>query len=194
MALRPTPTLRHYDPEAVEYWVAKDGRGHRRTITYATAMPRSEEFAWGLIRLVDRLGISNEYLTFGGHLDAALVEDVVVAAFASPAPLLRRGGHSQGWDAGADAIGGFFGRMMIAIDFQPGFESSFADATPLTRYAAFVRDTEARRRRTSSALTVDDELGGLIRHEAARLRADAPTEWAAAGQLLDAAILDLSAR
>ena len=52
-------------------------------------MPRSEDFAWGRIRLVDRFGISNEYLTFGGHLDAASIDGVVIAAFSSPAPLLR---------------------------------------------------------------------------------------------------------
>ena len=140
VALRPAPTLRHYDPEAVDYWVTDDGRGSRRTLTHATPMPRSEDFSWGLIRLVDRLGVSNEYLTFGGHLDAALIDDVVVAAFASSAPLLRRGGHSQGWDDGADAIGSFFARMMVAVDYEPGFERTFADAEPLTRYAAFVRD------------------------------------------------------
>ena len=145
VALRPAPTLQHYDPEAIDYWVADDGRGSRRTLTHDTAMPRSEDFSWGMIRLVDRLGVSNEYLTFGGHLDAALIDDVVVAAFASPAPLLRRGGHSQGWDDGADAIGGFFARMMVAVDFKPGFERTFAAADPLTRYAAFVRDSDHRR-------------------------------------------------
>ena len=145
MALRPTPTLKHYDPEAVDYWVTVDGRGSRRTLIHDTPMPRSEDFSWGMIRLVDRLGVSNEYLTFGGHLDAALIDDVVVAAFVSQAPLLRRGGHSQGWDEGADAIGGFFARMMVAVDYKPGFERSFAEAEPLTRYAAFVRDSDDRR-------------------------------------------------
>jgi hypothetical protein len=107
-------------------------------------MPQSEDYSWGLIRLVDRLGVSNEYLTFGGHLDAALIDDVVVAAFASQVPLLRRGGHSQGWDAGADAIGAFFARLMVAVDFQPGFEQAFATASPLTPYAAFVQDADRR--------------------------------------------------
>ena len=95
VALRPAPTLQHYDPEAVDYWVTEAGRGERRTLTYASPMPRTEDFAWGLIRLVDRLGVSNEYLTFGGHLDAASVDEVVVAAFASPAPLLRRGAATR---------------------------------------------------------------------------------------------------
>jgi hypothetical protein len=190
VALRPTPTLQHYDPEAVDYWVIDDGRGSRRTLTRDTLMPRSENFSWGMIRLVDRLGASNEYLTFGGHLDAASIDDAVVAAFSSPAPLLRRGGHSQGWDEGADAIGAFFARIMVAVDFKPDFERTFAAAEPLARYAAFVRDTDGRRRGGQRSTSFDDPLGRLVRHEATRIRASAPSAWDAAGALLDAAVLD----
>ena len=174
VALRPTPTLQHYDPEAVDYWVTDGGRGSRRTLTHDTAMPRSEDFSWGMIRLVDRLGVSNEYLTFGGHLDAASIDDVVVAAFSSPAPLLRRGGHSQGWDEGADAIGAFFARIMVAVDFKPDFERTFAAAEPLTRYAAFVPGhrwpappAAADRRRSTIHLAVSSDMR---RHGSARVR------------------------
>ena len=71
----------------------------------------------GLIRLVDRLGISNEYLTFGGHLDAAEIDDIVVAAFASQAPLLSRGGHPGGTSAprrSARSSGGSWWRSTCA--------------------------------------------------------------------------------
>ena len=190
VALRPAPTLKHYDPETIDYWVTDDGRGSRRTLTHDTAMPLSEDFSWGMIRLVDRLGVSNEYLTFGGHLDAALIDDAVVAAFASPAPLLRRGGHSQGWDDGADAIGGFFARMMVAVDFKPGFEQSFAAAEPLIRYAAFVRDSDQRHHGQQGPTSFDDPLGRLVRHEATRLLTSAPSAWDAAGALLEDAVLD----
>lgn len=191
VALRPAPTLQHYDPEAVDYWVTERGRGERRTLTHETPMPRSEDFAWGLIRLVDRLGVSNEYLTFGGHLDAAAVDEVVVAAFTSPAPLLRRGGHSQGLDPGADAVGAFFGRLMVAVDFTTGFEADFASSDPLTRYAAFVRDGLDRRRcREGRAGPVDDELSRLLRSEGARLRTAEPEQWEAAGALLATAGAD----
>ena len=188
VALRPAPTLLHYDPEAVDYWVTDHGRGGRRTLTHTTVMPLSQDYSWGLIRLVDRLGVSNEYLTFGGHLDAASVEDVVVAAFSSPAPLLRRGGHSQGWDEGADAVGAFFARLMIAVDFTAGFEAALAAATPLTRYSAFVRDATARRRRPADGGSWPrDALDRLLRAETSRLMRDAPREWRAAGPLLVAA-------
>ncbi len=183
VALRPDPTLRHYDPESIEYWVTDEDRGRRRSLTRETPMPRSEAFSWGLIRLIDRLHVTNEYLTFGGRLNAAAVDDAVVAAFTSPAPLLRRGGHSQGWDAGADLLGGFFGRLMIAVDYHPGFEAAMGQASPTARYAAFIRDAEARRR-AGGPSAGDSDIAGLIRHEATRLRAEAADDWAAGARLL----------
>lgn len=185
VALRAAPTLRHYDPESIEYWVSQDGRGQRHALSRTTPMPLSEDFSWGMIRIVDRLRVTNEYLTFGGRLDAGSVDDAVVAAFTSPAPLLRRGGHSQGWDAGADMVGAFFARQMVAVDYVPGFEASIADASPIARYAAFVRDTEARRR--ADRVSDDDAgLARLIRHEAVRLRSERPDDWAAGARLLAA--------
>ena len=131
VALRPVPTLQHYDPRPSTTG-SRCPRGERRTISRGTPMPRSEAFSWGLIRLVDRLGISNEYLTFGGHLDAAEIDDIVVAAFASQAPLLSRGGtpgmgrrRRGGRRVLRAAHGG--GRLV------PGFEAEFGAATPLTR-------------------------------------------------------------
>ena len=189
VALRPAPTMRHYDPEAVDYWVTTDGHGERRTLTHETHMPQSAEYSWGLIRLVDRLGISNEYLTFGGHLDAALIDDVVIAAFVSPAPPAAR------WPfTGLGRRSGCDRRLLRtddgSVDFEPGFEAVFGDAAPMTRYAAFVRDTDQRRRPARKSSGGDDDLGRLIRHEATRLRATAPEQWDAAGALLDAAILE----
>ena len=59
--------MHHYDPEIVAYWVNKAGRGVPRTLTRETRLPIDTEFSWGLIRIVDRLGVTNEYLTFGGQ-------------------------------------------------------------------------------------------------------------------------------
>jgi len=190
VALRPAPTLQHFDPEAVDYWMTERGRGERRTLTYASPMPRTEDFAWGLIRLIDRLGISNEYLTFGGHLDAAAVDHVVVAAFSSPAPLLRRGGHSQALDPGSDAVGAFFARLMVGVDFKPGFEAAIAEADPMVRYAAFIRDGLDRRRRRGAAASEDDDLDHLFRGEGARLQTTEAGRWEAAGVMLATASAD----
>jgi hypothetical protein len=185
VALRPVPTLEHYDPEAVDYWVTANGRGERRSLTASTPMPVSTTFSWGLIRLTDRLQVTNEYLTFGGRLDAAEIGGIVIAAFTSPAPLLRRGGHSQGLDIGADAVGAFFGRLMVAVDYQAGFEALLGDADPITRYAAFL---QARRgRRGAGAEAPLSELDRLLAREAARLESADAATWAAAERLLEVA-------
>jgi hypothetical protein len=187
VALREQPTLRHYDPEVVEYWVSKGGRGRPESLTYATRMPLETDFSWGLIRIVDRLSVSNEYLTFGGHLSAASIDGVTVAVFSSPAPLLRRGGHSQGIDQGALELGAFFGRILLAVDYTAGFEAAAAAADPLARYAAFVGDLVARYRASPTLRSVHADAWALFDAEERRLRREHADAWAAGIALRDAA-------
>jgi hypothetical protein len=187
VALRDRATLRHYDPETVEYWVTREGRGTRQVLTRETRLPVEWDFSWGMIRLSDRLRVTNEYLTFGGWLSAAAVGDATIAVFRSPAPLLRRGGHSQGWDEGADSLGAFFGRLLVAVDYTPGFEGRLALAAPLERYAAFVRD-EVCRYRKSAALRIErPRMSELLQAEARRLIAHEPEAWSAGEALLASA-------
>lgn len=183
VALRDKPTFGHYDPESVEFWVSLSGRGTRRLMTRATPLPLEADFSWGLIRIVDRLHITNEYLTFGGHLSADMVGGVAIAVFVSPAPLLRRGGHSQGWDPGAEHLGAFFGRFLLAVDYIPGFEAIAAQADPVTRYAAFVADAMARYRTSPVLRTQQADLWQMLQAEERRLRASHPGEWAS-GEVL----------
>jgi hypothetical protein len=179
VALRDAPTLHHYDPERVEFWVNELGRGVPRILTRQSALPIQVEFSWGLIRIVDRLRVTNEYLTFGGRLSAAIVDGVVIAVFDSPAPLLRRGGHSQGWDHGAETLGAFFSRVLLAVDFSPGFEDRVGRAHPVARYAAFLADALARYR-TSPLLRIQQpDLWALLRAEERRLQASDPSAWTA---------------
>lgn len=178
VAFREKPTLRHYDPESVEYWVSQGGRGTRRILTRASSLPVEADFSWGLIRIIDRLRVTNEYLTFGGHLSAEMVDGVAIAVFVSPAPLLRRGGHSQGWDPGAETLGAFFGRFLLAVDYTPGFEGRAADADPVTRYAAFVGDALARYRSSPILRAQQADLWNVLQVEERRLRANHPAEWA----------------
>ncbi len=190
VALRDVPSLRHYDPESIEFWESRGGRGTRVELTRSSPMPLEASFSWGQVRIVDRLAISNEWLTFGGSMSAAVVGGMIAAAFVSPAPLLRRGGHSQGWDQGADSLGAFFGRLMVAVDYAPGFEALVAGATPLTRYAAFVADLSVRLGRSPGLRTTEPALWRLIDQASARLQHDQPTDWTAGLALLDAAGLD----
>jgi hypothetical protein len=184
VALRPAPTLHHYDPERLEYWVTDSGMGVRRVLTRDARLPVDGDFSWGLIRIVDRLRVSNEYLTFGGHVAVDTVDGTAIAVFTSPAPLLRRGGHSQGWDQGADTVGAFFGRLLVAVDYVPGFEARLARADPIARYAAFVRDAAARFRTSPDLRTGHGDLWALIEAEERRLRRDHAAEWSEGTALL----------
>jgi hypothetical protein len=184
VALRDVPTLRHYDPEKVQYWASEDGRGVRRTLTRRTSLPIVEDFSWGMIRLVDRLQVTNEYLTFGGRLMAERVDGVDIAVFTSPAPLLRRGGHSQAWDRGADMLGAWFGRLLVAVDFEPGFEAEVARAGPAARYAAFLAEAASRYGGSRELRAAEPGLWTLVHGEADRLRTERPVDWARGQRLL----------
>lgn len=190
VAIRPAPTLRHFDPEALDYWVAEGGRGVRRTLDHDTPMPFEADLSWGEIRIMDRLKVTNEYLAFGGHLTAASIDGVIVVVITSPAPLLRRGGHSQPWDLGAESLGAFFGRLLLAVDYTPGFEAKAAAATSETRYAAFLIDAVSRLRASVALRTSQADLWVLLDAAERHLRTRDPVTWANGKELLYEAHID----
>lgn len=190
VALRDAPTLRHFDPERVDLWVSRGSRGTRIEITRGTH-DLDTEFSWGTISIVDRFGISNDYVTFGGRLTVTEVGDATVAIFVSSAPILRRGGHSQGWDEAAVDLGAFFGRLMIAVDYAAEFERRITESRPLARYAAFVADTSARYRPAAALRNAHPAFWILLASEEERLRRDHPDEWAAGVALAEAAGLQI---
>ena len=100
-------------------------------------------------------------------------------------PLLRRGGHSQPWDAGADSVAAFFARLLLAVDVGAGFEARLADADPPTRYAACIDDLVGRYRASAALRDRDPAWWALLRREAERLARDVPVAWAAGVELGD---------
>lgn len=185
VALRDQPTLRHFDPDRIELWVNRGSRGVPMEITRATRH-LDTGFSWGTITIVDRLGMSNEYVSFGGQLTVAEVDGMTVAALVSSAPILRRGGHSQGWDEAAVDLGAYFGRILLAVDYVPAFEARMAVATPLARYGAFIADAVARYRRSAVLRGAHPRVWTLLSGEAQRLRHNHPVDWAAGLALADA--------
>jgi len=192
VAMRQAPELDHFDPERIDLWVSRGTHGQRLELTRSSC-PYDGDFSWGTIVIEDRLGVTNHYVSTGGSISLRDVEGMTVAIFSSPAPILRCGGHSQGWDEAAADLAAWFGRLMIAIDFVPGFESRMTDATPLARYAAFIADA-TRRLRPSQVLRGErGKLWPLLCSEQSRLRREHAAEWADGLVLLDAAKLELSA-
>ena len=184
VALRDQPTFRHYDPERIEYWITRRGRGVRRSLTRSTPMPLDLDVSWGLIRLLDRLPVTNEYLTFGGHLSATQVDGSTIAVFTSPVPLLRRGGHSQIWDEGSDELAAFFARLVGAIDMHPELEARLGAVDPFVRYTAFLADVVGRYRASPELRAVDPQAWAVLRTEESLMRAEHADAWAAGEAIL----------
>ncbi|OGO52199.1 MAG: hypothetical protein A2V84_09390 [Chloroflexi bacterium RBG_16_70_13] len=187
VALRDRPTLRHFDPERISCWVAASGRG--RAVPIDRRTPGGERsILWGHVHVVDRLGVENRFLTFGGPLRIADIDARLrVVQHISAGPIVRWGGHSQGFDALAGEIGAFFGRLIVPVDYVAGGEARLAAEPPEHLYAAFLRDSDARRREATRRVDPDRDvhLRSWISAETGRIRGAHPAWWEAAGILLD---------
>ena len=120
-------------------------------------------------------------------LRAERIDGQVICVFESAAPLLRRGGHSQGWDTGAHSVGGFFGRFRAAAGTQREFERLAAHMDPLTRYCAFVNEFVTRYRSSEYLRDHYPKLWTLMLGEEHRLRREHPLAWTQGTELLSAA-------
>ena len=184
VALRPAPELDHFDPERLAVWVTDGSRGGRLEITRATR-PVDLDYSWGTIRVVDRFGIANEFVSTGGRLSVDRVGDTALAVLTSSAPILRRGGHSQGWDAAAADLAAFFGRLLLTVDCVPGFEGLVSTTTPLARYAAFIADGLERHRGSARLRDEHDTFWPLLCSERRRLEVEHPLDWTSGVVLLE---------
>jgi hypothetical protein len=188
VALRDTPTLRHFDPELISYWRFDGQHGRLVELDRKRKVAGEQLFSWGRIRIVDRLQIENDYIAFGGVLRVADIDPTTrIVQFHAPAPILRWDGHSQGLDALTDEVGAFFGRLMAPIDFRPGAEALVGAADPRALYAAFVQDAWHRFAETRIEMEAEPELARWARHEGYRFETAEPA-LAAAGRELRIAL------
>ena len=184
VALRGEPTLQHFDPERVEYWVTRVGRGVTEQFLRTSHVPLVTPFAWGTIRVVDRLDISNDYLTFGGQLSAARLDGFTVAVFASPAPMLRTTGHSQTADPGAHPLTAWFAQLRAAAGASRCTERQLAEASPVARYAAYVADAFEKYRHGPLLRSMYPRTWLSLTQQESRLRQSQPVAWAEGRGLL----------
>jgi len=185
VALRPAPTLRHFDPERVQYPALEGRDSVDRVLTNTSRMPFRTSFAPGRIEVTDRLLERNDYLAFGGTLSADRVGDAVFVVFASPAPLYRMGGHSQFVGPGADLVGAHFARLRAAVSGSPDRSAEFASAGPEVAYAAFLCDVLARYGASQSLPVGNEPAFGALCDDARRLRRDRPDAWRRGSLLLE---------
>lgn len=185
VALRDRPTLRHFDPEAIHFFETAGTRSRARTIDRASVLPLIETFEWGRVAIADRLGMTNQWLSFGGEVRAEALDDsTTIVRFHSPAPIQRWSGHSQGLDLLTPEMGAFFGRLMVPVDFQPGAEGRLVGTDPLALYCAFLANATRRMGGSGSFAAADQPLVAKLASEARRLRAGAPAAWGEGEELL----------
>jgi hypothetical protein len=182
-ALRPHPTLRHFDPERVDYWTTGEGHGVAASLDWSTRVAASSAFSWGEIRIIDRLDVSNEFVAFGGQLKVATITGVKVAVFSSVAPIVARGGHSQEWEPGSRDLAAFVARLRAAADPRQDLERRLAALSPAAIYAAYVATERAHAAASARSLGWAPEARNLLRREEARLRAESPDDWTAGSRL-----------
>ena len=180
--LRDAPTLQHFDPELVTYWVFRNGHGSLETID-GTARSYTRPFSWGRIRLIDRLGKRNSFVSFGGQLTTAVVgADALLVIFRSSSPILRSPGHSQFGDRLGDDVLAFFGRMVPCLWGSADLERLIARASPDALYAAFLIHEAARM--TNGESHVTDGSRPAMQRAMALLAAKEPGALEAGGRML----------
>jgi|GEM_PF-2877600 hypothetical protein len=146
VALRDRPTLRHFDPEELVFYGPTDAGAELRTVRrLAPGAVDHQPVSWGHVHVVDRVPVENRFLTFGGELRLEAIDaSLTVAHLRSPAPIVRWGGNSQGTDGLAEAIGAFFGRLIVPVDFVSGAAHRIDTALPEVVFTAFVADAVRR--------------------------------------------------
>ncbi len=184
VTIRPQPSLKHFDPETVDYWINDGVHGHAAKLERESRYPTVGDYAWGQIGLTDRLGVQNVFLSFGGTLRALMAADAAVLIdFSSNAPILRWSGHSQVTDPLAAEVGSFFARIKVPIDFVPGAEALVSKAGPLTLYCAFIQNVRERLEQAQTLREANRWLADWSSREGRRMEADFADGWNAAAEL-----------
>lgn len=183
VALRPRPTLRHFDPERIDFWQTADGHGQPASIAWATREPAVADHSWGSIDVIDRVNASNSFLSFGGSVLVARTAEAKIVVFSSDAPILAGGGHSQDWAFAAREVAGFLARLRAAADPRGSLESDLARMSPIARYCTFIADSLTRLRALENSYGWTGGEHSLLSNERLRLRTGQEEEWQA-GQAL----------
>ena len=184
VAIRPKPTLDHFDPECIEYWAVADGRTEPAEVVWP--MPATDgQFSWGPIRITDRVGAANTFVSFGGSLSVSRDAGVHAALFRSDAPILSLGGHSGPRDPLSIQVASFMARLRAAAGYDSPVRELAESLEPVALYAAFVAHAIEVYRNPNAAENVSPHLVSLLRSERHRLEADSLAVLQAGNKLAD---------
>jgi hypothetical protein len=182
VAVRPRPTLAHFDPERIEYWALDNGHSVPAEIVWP--LPRMDaRFSWGTISVADRVGACNQFVSFGGTLAVSRDQELHAALFRSEAPILSLAGRSGPADPLAHHVCAFLARLRGASGYDSPVRTLSEQLTPVALYASFVMSAIDHYRGPNAADSVSPHLISLLRAERHRLEADNPADSAAGDEL-----------
>jgi hypothetical protein len=184
VALRPKPTLRHFDPERIGFWVSGTHHGHATELSWLTHDPPVCDYAPGQIRIIDGRNVTNDFASFGGTLLTARLREVKVCVFRSEAPILAADGRSQPWDPGARESLAFLAGLRGNTD-PAELEAEVERLSPMVRYAAFVHDSLLRGHNATPEMNWPADTAHFFEGERNRLRREAEVDWASGVNLAE---------
>lgn len=185
VVIRDAPTRRHYDPLTVRFWTMHEGHGLQRIVDPATRMPMQRRFIWGPIRIEDRFGVGNDFVSFGGSLSGERIgPDATLLIFRSAAPILRLGGHSQPSDTLASDVRVFFGRLIPRLWADPAAERRVGEVPPEQLWAAFLLHERAWTERSIGQRGAPAPDGPAVRRELDRMGRLRPEAMRAGAEFL----------
>jgi hypothetical protein len=178
VAFREIPAKTHFDPERMTFWRIAPDDIEGAELDRKRLPEQPVAVSWGAIRVVDRLGVSNAFLTFGGVARAFPADGgAAIVVVDSAAPILRWQGHSQEADPLAVEAAVFFARLRLPVTVEPSVELRIARIDPVALYAAFVADLRARYQAAPALAAMHPGTSEWLYHEARRLEQLVPDRW-----------------
>jgi len=184
VALRPRPTLAHFDPERIKFW----GYAADKCVPLELSWPIEEfttRYSWGSIRMSDRVKAQNTFVSFGGALTTSRDGDVHAALFRSEAPILSVAGRSEPSDPLAVQAAAFLARLRGLAGYDSPAHELAQSLTPMGLYAAFLWHVLENYGRPDADDWASPHVLSLLRAERRRLETDCPVPAAAGQRLAD---------
>jgi hypothetical protein len=169
IALRRTPTGRHFDPERVDLWTVEDGQAAPTSVTWLSPPPLSRRHLWGSIRMSDRVRAANLFVSFGGDLTVTHSHDVRVVRFKSDAPIVLLSEHAGPADTLGSSIAAFFATLRAAAGESIEIRDRALSMAPLGIYAAYLELTSRGQPPAIATDLATTALHATLRSERERL-------------------------
>lgn len=172
VAVRESPTKRHFDPEEVCLEVLdENGRASRTRFHLESHFSRSKRVCPTVVTLRDRLEKEVEFFTFGGWLDSASAPEETVYSLRSPAPILKLENPASvpaRLAAESEALLAKIRTKWGAKDDE--FARQLCHLDPLLLYAAVVSSTLAHYQEEPALRREDPHLYATLQEEARWLK------------------------